>query len=398
MSDGRGPAGAQTRRAVAAVTLALVLSLPGCGVVPVRLAPAVPAAAQLQAEPPGYDRIRAFGDGLGPSGASSDDLGRAALARLQSSEPIDLLALSGGADAGAFGAGVLKGWTQRGDRPEFDYVTGVSTGALIAALAFLGPRYDDALERFYTRTTASDVFILRPLAALAGAPSIGDSAPLRSQINRIVTPRMVAEIAAERRKGRMLLIGTTNLDAQRQVIWDIGRIAASGQPDRVQLIRDILLASASVPGAFPPVTIDVVADGRHYQELHVDGGVTRGVFAYPPGLRLPPPKGPRRMWVIRNSKLAAEYEPTRQGVVSIAERSLTTLIKHKSVCNIADMQAQARRDGLGFNVTAVPPNLALPPYKPFDAAYMNTLFQAGLATGRSAHGWADDAGPLMGQH
>ncbi|MFC0340596.1 patatin-like phospholipase family protein [Paracoccus niistensis] len=398
MSDGRGPAGAQTRRVVAAVTLALVLALPGCGVVPIRLAPAVPAAAQLQAEPPGYARIRAFGDGLGPSGASSDDLGRAALARLQSSEPIDLLALSGGADAGAFGAGVLKGWTQRGDRPEFDYVTGVSTGALIAALAFLGPRYDDALEHFYTRTTASDVFILRPLAALAGAPSIGDSAPLRNQINRIVTPRMVAEIAAERRKGRMLLIGTTNLDAQRQVIWDIGRIAASSQPDRVQLIRDVLLASASVPGAFPPVTIDVGADGRHYQELHVDGGVTRGVFAYPPGLRLPPPMGPRRMWVIRNSKLAAEYEPTRQGVVSIAERSLTTLIKHQSVGNIADMQAQARRDGFGFNVTAVPPNLALPPYKPFDAAYMNTLFQAGLATGRSAHGWADDAGPLMGQH
>lgn len=377
--------------------LALVLALPGCGVVPIRLAPAVPAAAQLRAEPPGYAHIRTFGDALGPSGASADDLGRAALERLQSAEPIDLLALSGGADAGAFGAGVLKGWTRRGDRPEFDYVTGVSTGALIAALAFLGPRYDDALERFYTRTTARDVFILRPLAALAGAPSIGDSAPLREQIDRIVTPQMVAEIAAERRKGRMLLIGTTNLDAQRQVIWDIGRIAASDQPDRVQLIRDILLASASVPGAFPPVTIDVVADERHYQELHVDGGVTRGVFAYPPGLRLPPPKGPRRMWVIRNSKLAAEYQPTRQGVVPIAERSLTTLIKHQSVSNIDDMQAQARRDGFGFNVTAVPPNLALPPYKPFDAAYMTTLFQAGLATGQSAQGWADDMQPLLGQ-
>lgn len=400
MRDCCGPARAHGRRfgAAAAVTLALVLALPGCGVVPIRLAPAVPAVAQLQAEPPGYVRIRAFGDELGPSGASADDLGRAALERLQSSEPIDLLALSGGADAGAFGAGVLKGWTQRGDRPEFDYVTGVSTGALIGALAFLGPDYDDALERFYTQTTASDVLILRPLAALAGAPSIGDSAPLRQQIDRIVTPRMVAAISAERRKGRMLLIGTTNLDAQRQVIWDVGRIAASDQPDRVQLIREILLASASIPGAFPPVTIDVVADGRHYQELHVDGGVTRGVFAYPPGLRLPPPRGPRRMWVIRNSKLAAEYQPTRPGVVSIAERSLTTLIKHQSVGNIADMEAQARRDGFDFNVTAVPPNLALPPYKPFDAAYMNTLFRAGLATGRSGRGWADDAGPLLGQN
>jgi len=375
----------------------VALTMSGCGIVPVRFAPAVPAAAQWRADPPGYAHIRTFGDELGPSAASADNLGRAALERLASSEPIDLLALSGGADAGAFGAGVLKGWTERGDRPEFDYVTGVSTGALIAPLAFLGPRYDDALERFYTRTAASDVFILRPLQVLAGAPSIGDSAPLRGQIDRIVTPQMVADIAAERRKGRMLLIGTTNIDAQRQVIWDIGRIAASDQPDRVQLIRDILLASASVPGAFPPVSIDVVAEGRHYQELHVDGSVTRGVFAYPPEVRLPPRRGPRRMWVIRNSKLATEYQATRPGLVSIAERSLSTLIKHQSISNIHDMRAQARRDGFDFNVTAVPPNLSLPPYEPFDPAYVNTLFRAGLATGRSAHGWADEAGPLLGR-
>ncbi|MBB1496892.1 patatin-like phospholipase family protein [Paracoccus sp. MC1862] len=377
--------------------VAAAVALAGCGIVPLRMAPAVPAAVQSQAEPAGYAHIRFYGDELGPSDASADDLGRATLERLASGEPLDLLALSGGADAGAFGAGVLKGWTQRGDRPEFDYVTGVSTGALIAPLAFLGPGYDDALQRFYTQTTAADIFILRPLAVLAGAPSIGDSAPLRDQINRIVTPQMVAVIAAERRRGRLLLIGTTDLDAQRQVIWDIGRIAASGQPDRVQLIRKILLASASVPGAFPPVTIDVVAGGRRYQELHVDGGVTRGVFAYPPDLRPPPPRGPRRMWVIRNSKLAAEHQATPPGVVSIAARSVTTLIKHQSVSNIADMQAQARRDGFDFNVTAVPPDLNLPSYQPFDAVYMNTLFAAGLATGRSARGWADDAQPLLGR-
>lgn len=379
------------------VATAAIASIAGCGVIPLRLAPAVPASVQSRAEPAGYAGIRFYGDELGPSDASAEDIGHAAVERLQSGEPIDLLALSGGADAGAFGAGVLKGWTQRGDRPEFDYVTGVSTGALIAPLAFLGPRYDDALERFYTETTASDIFILRPLQALAGAPSVGDSKPLRDRINSVVTPQMVAEIAAERRKGRLLLIGTTDLDAQRQVIWDIGRIAASDRPDRVQLIRDILLASASVPGAFPPVAIDVVADGRRYQELHVDGGVTRGVFAYPPDVTLPPPRGPRRMWVIRNSKLAAEHQATRPGVVSIAERSLSTLIKHQSVSNIADMHAQARRDGFEFNMTAVPPNLNLPPTEPFDANYMDALFRAGLATGRSAHGWAGDARPLLGQ-
>ena len=387
-------AGRAGRWRMAAMLIALA-ALSGCGLGSVRMHPAVPEAAIADAHLPGYSRVRYYGDAPLADGLAADDMDRAVLARLAGPQPVDLLALSGGADGGAFGAGVLKGWTARGDRPEFDYVTGVSTGALIAPLAFLGPQYDDALQQVYTRTRASDVLLLKPLQVLTGAPSIGDPAPLKAQIDAIVTPRMVEAIAAERRKGRMLLIGTTDLDAQRQVIWDIGRIAASDQPDRVALIRNILLASASIPGAFPPVAIDVVSDGQRYQELHVDGGVTRGVFIYPGGIGLPKKTGPRRMWVIRNSKLGPEPDQVAQNAMAIVGRSLSTMIKSQSLSNIGDIRRLSARDGFDFRVTAVPPGLSLPDAAPFDPAYMGILFRAGLATGQSPRAWTADPDDLL---
>lgn len=383
-----------SRRALLA-GLAATAALAGCGLGAARVRDGVPISAISRAQPPGYSRIRYFGDSGAAEGTAIDDMDRAALARLRGRAPVDLLALSGGADGGAFGAGVLKGWTQRGDRPEFDYVTGVSTGALIAPLAFLGPRHDAALESFYTRTRARDVLLLKPLQVLTGAPSVGDPAPLKAQIDGIVTPQMVADIAAERRRGRLLLVGTTDIDAQRQVIWDIGRIAASDNPGRVALIREVLLASASIPGAFPPVAIDVVADGQRFQELHVDGGVTRGVFVYPPNVPLPPKDGPRRMWVVRNSKLGPEPEAVAQRALAIASRSLGTLLKTQSLNDVGDIRRLAARDGFEFHVTAVPQGLPLPQAAPFDPVYMDRVFRAGVATGLSRRAWTSDPDDLL---
>src|SRR5690606_13301385 len=239
-------------------------------------------------------------------------------------------------------------------------------GALIAPLAFLGPGYDPLLEHFYTETRSADVLLLKPLQVLTGAPAVGDPTPLRRRIAAIVTPRMVDAIAAERLRGRLLLVGTTNLDAQRQVIWDIGRIAASGQPDRVELIRQVLLASASIPGAFPPVPIEVVADGQRYSELHVDGGVTHGIFAYPPSVRLPRGRGLRNLWVIRNSKLAPELRPTQGSAVAIVERGLDTMIKSQAQSDMATITRLARRDGLRLRMAAVPPDFPYISSVPFD--------------------------------
>ncbi|MFI0394765.1 patatin-like phospholipase family protein [Paracoccus jiaweipingae] len=411
----------QMRQVLAA---ALVAAVAGCGSY-ARLNSAPPADRYETAQITGYHHIRFYGDAdLGPASddrkarqlrgrsdaerlgalmagdiatatpVDPDALDTAVIRQVQTARKIDVLLLSGGGDGGAYGAGLLKGWTARGDRPEFQMVTGVSTGALIAPLAFLGPRYDPMLESFYTQTSSADIFLLRPFKALFGAMGVADSGPLQRQIAQVVTPQMVDDIAQQRRRGRLLLIGTTDLDAQRQVIWDIGRIAASDQPDKVALIRRILLASASIPGAFPPVPVNVTVDGKAYQELHVDGGVTRGVFAYPPRAVMPWPRGPRRMWVVRNSKMSPEYVATRAGVLAIASRSLSTLIKSQASGDVAALQSLARRDGFDFRVTAVPPTFPITPDKPFDATYMRSLFATGEKVGRSGQGWFADAGPL----
>lgn len=378
------------RRAVLALTAPAVLS--ACGLTAAR-STADPPPAGVEAGPPGYGTIRVWGDQPGSPELLERD---PAHGLLSSAARVDLLALSGGSDGGAYGAGFLKGWSERGDRPRFDYVTGVSTGALIAPLAFLGSHYDAHLEHFYTETRSADVLLLRPLQVLTGAPSVGDPTPLRRRIAAIVSPRMVDAIAAERERGRILLIGTTNLDAQRQVIWDIGRIATSGQPDRVELIRQVLLASASIPGAFPPVPIQVVADGRRYSELHVDGGVTHGIFAYPPWVRLPRGRGLRNLWVIRNSKLAPELRPTQGSAVAIVERGLDTMIKSQAQSDMATITRLARRDGLRLRMTAVPPDFPYISSVPFDPLYMQTLFRTGYAAGLSGRAWAEDIAPLLG--
>ncbi len=197
---------------------------------------------------------------------------------------VESLSLSGGGDDGAFGAGLLVGWSESGTRPEFEIVTGISTGSMIAPMAFLGPRYDAMLKEAYTTVSSNQLVKTQVLSVVLGsADGLADPKPLANMIARYTSQKMLEEIAAEYRKGRFLLIGTTNLDAQRPVIWDIGALANSGRPDALQLMRKIILASASVPGALPPVELKVAADGKYYDEMHVDGGVTRQVFLYPPG-------------------------------------------------------------------------------------------------------------------
>ena len=164
---------------------------------------------------------------------------------------LHFLALSGGGDDGAFGAGVLCGWTAHGDRPEFKLVTGISTGALIAPFAFLGSSYDDTLRYLYTGITGKDIFSMKSLLTVLWRESVADTQPLAKMLDKYVDESMLAEIAAAHTKGRRLIIGTTQLDAQRLVLWDMGAIASSGDPDAIKLFRKIMLTSASIPGAFP---------------------------------------------------------------------------------------------------------------------------------------------------
>jgi hypothetical protein len=261
------------------------------------------------------------------------------------SAPQYMLAISGGGDDGAFGAGMLVGWSERGNRPSFDVVTGVSTGSLSAPFAFLGPEYDQQLKEVYTDTNASAVFQRRPLlvSAVAG-DALVDSAPLRKMIERHVDDTMVRRIATEYAKGRLLFVLTTNLDQARPVIWNIGAIAASGSPKARALIIEVLLASASMPAIFPPVMIDVSVNGREYQEMHVDGGTIAQAFLYPPTFSLKQmaalaktseskfrARRRRTAYIIRNGRLSRRQETVKLQTLAIAKEAISTMITSSGV-------------------------------------------------------------------
>jgi predicted acylesterase/phospholipase RssA len=194
--------------------------------------------------------------------------------------PTSYLAISGGSDNGAFSAGFLNGWTKAGTRPQFKLVTGVSTGALIAPFAFLGPEYDGTLKSMYQNVSRKDILIDRAFYSVFLGDAMADTTPLLRLLKVKVTQKMVDAIGAEYGKGRLLFLATTNLDAKRPVVWNITKIAASGQPGAVELIQKIMLASASIPGVFPPVMFKVEADGKSYEEMHVDGSASAQVFLY----------------------------------------------------------------------------------------------------------------------
>lgn len=310
-----------------------------------------------------------------------------------------MLALSGGGPDGAYGAGLLKGWSERGDRPTFDLVTGISVGALIAPFAFAGPAYDHALETIFTELDTRDVAQLQLFRALFGALSLARTDPLRRQIERFVDAELLAVIADGHSDGRILLVGTTNIDAERPVIWDMGRIAAAGE---IELFRDVLLASASIPGAFPPVGIDVEAQGRRYVEFHVDGGVTKSVFigpvraadALPRDLPFPIR---RRVYVVLNNSLVLPYTPVDNRLRAIVTRSISGLIRAQAEGDIVRIYLAAQDAEADFFLTFLPLGFQAPSAGAFDRAYMAALFDTGRELGRAGVDWLDRPPALLGR-
>ncbi|WP_244408499.1 patatin-like phospholipase family protein [Roseomonas fluvialis] len=297
--------------------------------------------------------------------------------------PANLLALSGGSDHGAFGAGILVGWTELGTRPEFKLVTGISTGALTAPLAFVGSSKDPVLRDVYTAVGPDQIFRMRDWISILFADALTDTRPLREMLARHMNEATVGQIAEGYRQGRLLLIGTTNLDAMRGVIWNVGAIAASGRPGAADLIRDLMLASASVPTFFPPVMIQVEAEGRTWQEMHVDGGAMAQTFLYPPALtqgrnlRAGALARARRAWVIRNARLGGEWQQTERGLLPISGRAISSMIAASGQNDILRLQTNAVRDGIDFNLTYIGEDFTLPWVRPFDREWMRALFEYG---------------------
>ena len=314
------------------------------------------------------------------------------------------LAISGGGANGAYGAGVLVGWSETGTRPEFTMVTGVSTGALTAPFAFLGSAYDEQLKQLYTTLDSSGIFVRRSLLSMIRGDSLVDSTPLANMLARYVTDQMVLDIAREYRRGRKIYIGTTNLDAGRGVIWNIGRIANSGHRDAPDLIRQVLLASASIPGVFPPAYIQVQApNGRTYEEMHVDGGTSAQLFLYPSNIdwgelmETLEVQGTPKAYLIRNSRFVSDFNPVRARVTNIAGRSVESLIRTQGIGDTYRIAAVANRDGVDVKLTWIPASAVRDPGEEiFDPEYMSALFEYGYQRALSKQAWqVIDIGQLM---
>ena len=330
-----------------------------------------------------------------------------ALARLKStptaeSDPhrkkYSILALSGGGSYGAFSAGVLNGWTASGQRPGFDIVSGVSTGALIATYAFLGPRYDPALRQFYTTTTTADIYRKRFKPAVLWSDAFVSSTPLQHMIEERVTPQLLCEVARAHAEGRRLFIGTTNVDTGRLVIWDMGAIASRGDAESLALYRKVILASASAPGFFPPVKIDVSVNGQTYTELHVDGGTTAQVFIRASMIEIDRSEfsGGRRplagssVYAIIAGKSFPDPKCVENRAVKIASSSLSALTYAQTRNDLIRIYTLTMLTGMDFRLAAIPQDWPIhEDSMEFDQASMCSLFDRGYQWALAGHCWAD---------
>jgi predicted acylesterase/phospholipase RssA len=389
-------------------TSAVVLPLMLASCVAPPRGPAVPPALEDRATVLNMPAIRTWGNAL--SEPFKEEMFRAARRELELRReagetgplpPAYFLAISGGGADGAFGAGLLCGWTAAGNRPDFKAVTGISTGALTAPFAYLGPRYDEQIRKVYTTVKTDQIADPRFVLAALFNDALMSTAPLARLMDQLVDEKMMRDIAAEYARGRLLLVGTTNLDAGRGVIWNIGAIAASGNPKALNLIHEILRASAAIPGAFPPVMIDVVVDGKHYQEMHVDGGTRAQVFLYPPSFELKSEAAAagvqrdRIGYVIRNAKLSPGWADVRRRTLPIAARAISSLIQTQGFGDLFVIYMLCRRDGVDFNLAYIPATFQEEPKEDFDPVYMTKLFDVGFTAAKNGYPWAKKP-PLLG--
>lgn len=347
-----------------------------------------------RAEIPGMNNVRFEGDAPAPVFARlRDEVVRAAKAR---HEPVSYLALSGGGGDGAYGAGFLRGLAESNRRPQFSIVSGVSTGALMAPFVFLGSDYDPVLRDLYTSgyaaTLVKNVNILNGLFGNA----LVESDKLMQLIKKYVGDDMIQRVAEEHRRGRRLLITTTNLDSQRSEVWDMGAIATSGSPRAPKLFRQVLAASASVPGLFPPRLIDVTADGKGFEEMHVDGGTLRQLYVAPDeviyGAASPSGgAGIRDLYILVNNKIEPTFDLVDDATIPVGARSLSTILKREGRNNVLSAYSYATRNRIGYHLTYIDADVRdLPDNDPkaeFGAEYMGYLYGLGQAKGKSARPW-----------
>jgi len=370
----------------AAILLPALLGVTGCNSIPKRERIAVPQELVEQAVIPGIPHARSWGDQLSPLTRELLEYSKEEFARkhpeMMNKKHV-FLGISGGGANGAYAAGLLTGWSERGDRPKFSVVSGISTGAIISPFVFLGEEYDPVIIELYTTMSTEDVVIERNRLSAIRRDAFFDTEPLRQILLDRLGDREIERIAQEYRNGRRLLIGTVNIDVMRPVSWNIGEIAASQRSDRRELIVDIIMASAAIPVGMPPVFFDVEVDGRTYQEMHVDGGIYSQVMTSPITIRWNEimdklnAQGTPQLYVIRNAKIVPPWKEVQPKMFDIASRSLASMIRTQGLGDLKTLYLTARRDGVEVFLTCIPDSFDEHPDDLFDSDYMNALFDVG---------------------
>ncbi len=312
---------------------------------------------------------------------------------------VGALALSGGGANGAFGAGFLYGWSKKGTRPAFKLVTGVSTGALIAPFAFLGPEYDEQLKRLYTEISAENILErLGFLKILFKSESIATTKPLQKLLQENIDKHFLEAVAEMHDRGRRLYIGTTHMDADTFVVWNMGLIAKSGHPDATEIFRKVMLASASIPGAFPPVFFEVEADGEKFDEMHTDGSTKQNVFFHAGiidiskiqiaiGVEQVRDIEEADLYIIRNGQINPEPKQIARSIPDITGRALSSMLKAGTIKDLYVIYAYTKRAGIDFNYVDIPDDFEIGTTKQFDREEMNRLFAVGQALAMSKDPW-----------
>jgi len=377
----------------------LIIILGGCSALPRN---PTPVDQLYSAEVPNLPNVRAWAGQ--PSPAFQADIQESAAQELpglftqgpDGRRHYPALAISGGGEYGSFTAGFLNGWSTTGKRPTFKLVTGISAGALIAPFAFLGADYDEALKNFFTgELSPRAIYVFRGILPGIFGEAFADTSPLADLIAKHVDAAFLQAVADAHEQGRRLYIGTAHLDADRLAVWNMGAIARSGGPQALELFRKVMLASASIPGVFPPVYFDVTVDGQAYDEMHVDGGVKAQVFFYAAVLDLAKARAATgsegkvsgTLYLLRNGKLTPEPAPVSRSTKEIAQRSVSSMIKAQALGDLYRIFSYTRRENMDFRYVGIPDSHQFEDREEFDPGEMKRLYETGFEVGQSPEPW-----------